>query len=189
MWLSEYKLVFLKLYLDITPDSQNTGIDVEGCKGSFIIFIKRRKIKMVGIIVTGHGNFATGLTSSVKLIAGMPDFYQTVDFVAEHSSNDLEANLTEAIEKLKDCEDGILIFTDLVGGSPFKISVELSMKREEKIIVISGTNLGMLIETSMSRNFMEDIGALAQMAVNTGKEQVIRYEFKERVVEEFEDGI
>jgi PTS system N-acetylgalactosamine-specific IIA component len=147
-------------------------------------------MKMVGIIVTGHGNFATGLTSSVKLIAGMPDFYQTVDFVSEHSVNDLTANLNEAIDKLKDCKDGILIFTDLVGGSPFKISVEISMKREEKIVVISGTNLGMLIETSMSRNFMEDVDALAQMAINTGKEQVMRYEFKERVVEDdFEDGI
>ncbi|HPW52924.1 MAG TPA: PTS galactosamine/N-acetylgalactosamine transporter subunit IIA [Erysipelotrichaceae bacterium] len=145
---------------------------------------------MIGIIVSGHGNFASGLTSSVKLIAGMPDDYQAVDFVQEHSVDDLVANLNAAIENLSNCKDGIIIFTDLVGGSPFKTSVEISMQRAEKIVVLSGTNLGMLIETSMARNFMEDIDALAQMAINTGQTQVMRYEFKERVVEEdFEDGI
>lgn len=145
---------------------------------------------MIGIIVTGHGNFASGLTSSVKLIAGMPENYEAVDFVQEHSVADLEANLVKAIDKLKDCEDGILIFTDLVGGSPFKTAVELSLKREEKIAVLSGTNLGMLMEISLSRSFIEDVDQLAQNAVNIGKEQVIRYEFK-RVVDtdDFEDGI
>ena len=56
---------------------------------------------MIGIVVTGHGNFATGLTSSVKLIAGMPECYQTVDFVQENSVDDLEANINEAISYFK----------------------------------------------------------------------------------------
>ena len=50
----------------------------------------------------------------------------------------------------------------------------------------------MLVEISMARTFMDDLDALAQMAVNTGQTQVMRYEFKERVVEDiddFEDGI
>jgi PTS system N-acetylgalactosamine-specific IIA component len=144
---------------------------------------------MVGIIVTGHGNFATGLTSSVKLIAGMPDFYQTVDFLQEHSTDDLSANLNKAIDNLKDCKEGILVFTDLVGGSPFKTAVEISVSREEKIVVLGGTNLGMLIEISMARSFIEDIEALTQMAINTGKDQVMRFEIKEKAADESDDGI
>lgn len=144
---------------------------------------------MIGIIVTGHGNFATGLTSSVKLIAGMPENYETVDFVQENSVDDLETNLNAAIDKLKGCKNGILIFTDLVGGSPFKSSVEISLKRKEKIVVLSGTNLGMLIETSMERSFIQDIDTLADMAVNTGKDQAMRFVLKARVEEEVEDGI
>ena len=144
---------------------------------------------MIGIIITGHGNFGTGLTSSVKLIAGMPECYETVDFIQEHSVDDLEANLNNAIDKLKECTDGIIIFTDLVGGSPFKTSVEISLKREEKIVVLCGTNLGMLIETSMGRNFITDVNTLADMAMGTGKDQVIRYEFAPRVEEDLSDGI
>lgn len=144
---------------------------------------------MIGIVITGHGNFGSGITSSVKLIAGMPEKYEVVDFVQEDSVEDLESKLNKAIDNLKDC-DGIIMFTDLVGGSPFKTSVEISMKRDEKIIVLGGTNLGMVIETSMARGFMEDAEALADMAVNTGKDQVIKYTYTERSEDTLDsDGI
>ena len=119
---------------------------------------------MIGIIVTGHGNFGSGLTSSLKLIAGEPTDYQYVDFLSEYSVEDLERELNKAIDALKDC-DGILVLSDLGGGSPFKTSVVLSMQHEN-------------MEMSMARNFVTDVKALADMAVNTGKDQVVRYVFQ-----------
>ena len=99
---------------------------------------------MIGIVVTGHGHFASGLTSSVELIGGKPEHYHAVDFVQEDSTDDLEKKLEAAFASLKDCTDGILVFTDLVGGSPFKVSVELAMKLQEqyKIVVLSMMDLG-----------------------------------------------
>ena len=58
---------------------------------------------MIGLIVTGHGNFATGLTSSLKLIAGEPKNYVAVDFLESYSVDDLERELTKALDELKDC--------------------------------------------------------------------------------------
>ena len=108
---------------------------------------------MIGVIVTGHGNFATGLTSSVKLIAGSPENYVPVDFTQDKSTDDLERELREAIDLLKASCSGILIFTDLVGGSPFKVSAELSVELKDSvpIAVLSGTNLGMLVEGRTGR--------------------------------------
>ncbi|MGB4985823.1 MAG: PTS galactosamine/N-acetylgalactosamine transporter subunit IIA [Erysipelotrichaceae bacterium] len=143
---------------------------------------------MIGMIVTGHGNFATGLTSSVKLIAGMPELYEMVDFVETDTTDDLKANLNKAVDNLSGCE-AIMVFSDLMGGSPFKTAVEVSMMRTENIKVLAGTNLGMLIEISMARQFIEDFDMLCDMAVNTGKDQVIKYTYVERVQEESEDGI
>ncbi len=143
---------------------------------------------MIGIIVTGHGNFATGLTSSVQLIAGNPEHYVAVDFLESNSSEDLANKINEAIDSLSDC-DGILIFSDLLGGSPFKTAVEIKMARKEKIEVLSGTNLGMIIESSMARNFIEDVTTLANSTVSTGKDQVYCYEFTARKADESEDGI
>lgn len=129
---------------------------------------------MIGIVVTGHGHFASGLTSSVELIGGKPEHYHAVDFVQEDSTDDLEKKLEVAFASLKDCTDGILVFTDLVGGSPFKVSVELAMKLQEqyKIVVLSGSNLGMIVEANLTRSFANDIDSLATQTIETVKHKV-----------------
>ena len=134
---------------------------------------------MIGLIVTGHGNFASGLTSSLKLIAGEPKNYVAVDF--------LERELTKALDELKDCE-GVLVLSDLGGGSPFKTAVMVGYPRGN-VEVVAGTNLPMLIEVNMGRQFVEELGMLTEMAMNTGKDQVVRYEFKPVQQEEPTDGI
>ncbi len=143
---------------------------------------------MIGIIVTGHGNFASGLTSAATLIGGKPENYEAVDFLEGEGVADLEKNLLTAIETLKEC-DSIIVFSDLVGGSPFKTAVECSMKVSKDVHVLGGTNLGMLVECSMTRNFVEDPMALIEQTLKTGKNQVIRYEFVERKAENPEEGI
>lgn len=143
---------------------------------------------MIGIILTGHGEFATGLASSVKLIAGSQNEFETVNFIQEDTTNDLELNLRNAINNLE--ADKIIIFSDLTGGSPFKTAVEVKMTIQDKTIeVIGGTNLGMLVEISMARNFIEGLEDLTLMAINAGKDQIVRYEYKERIEEKEEDGI
>lgn len=144
---------------------------------------------MIGIIVTGHGNFASGITSSLHLIAGEQENYRHVDFIQEFSVEDLERELNKAMDDLKDCE-GILVLSDLAGGSPFKTAVLCGFPRGN-VEVIGGTNLPMLIEMSMTRKFMPDMSVkdLAESAVTTGKDQVVRYEFKPVEQEISDDGI
>lgn len=142
---------------------------------------------MIGLLVTGHGHFGSGLTSSLDLIAGEQEAYKYVDFVQEYSVDDLSRELTKAMDELKDCE-GIIVLSDLPGGSPFKTAVEIGFPREN-VVVIGGTNLPMLVEISMARKFIEDIDSLTTMALNTGKDQVVRYEFKPIEQDIPEDGI
>lgn len=142
---------------------------------------------MIGLVVTGHGNFATGLTSSLKLIAGEPKNYVAVDFLESYSVEDLERELNKAFDELKDCE-GILVLSDLGGGSPFKTAVTIGFPKGN-VEVVAGTNLPMLIEVNMGRQFVEDLNMLTEMALNTGKDQVVRYEFKPVEQEIPEDGI
>lgn len=144
---------------------------------------------MIGLIVTGHGNFGTGLTSSLNLIAGEQEAYKAVDFIQEYSVEDLERELNKAMDELKDCE-GILVLSDLVGGSPFKTAVMVGYAREN-VRVVGGSNLPMIIEISMMRKFMSDLSVddLANTAVTTGKEQIVKYEFQAVEQTEAEDGI
>mgnify|MGYP003192164960 CR=1 FL=1 len=129
---------------------------------------------MIGLIVTGHGHFASGLTTSLNLIAGDAKEYVAVDF--------------EATDSLKDCE-GIIVLSDLAGGSPFKTAVEIGFPRGN-VEVIAGTNLGMLVEINLTRTFSEDVHALAESACNVGKDQVMRYVFQHiQQNDDLSDGI
>ena len=145
---------------------------------------------MIGIIITGHAKFASGLYSSLDLIAGTVENVYAVDFLEGQSVEDLEKNINEKISLLEsNGVKDILILSDLLGGSPFKTSVEIKMKSNLNIEVMAGTNLGMLIEVSMSKNFIEDLKDIVNMAINTGKDQVYNYVYTEKVEEEVSEGI
>lgn len=128
---------------------------------------------MIGLLITGHGNFATGITTSVNLIAGKQAAYESVDFLTHYSIVDLENELTKAMENLKDC-DGIIVMSDLGGGSPFKSSATIGRNYKD-VRVIGGANLPMVLETVIARSLENDIDALADVAVNAGKAQIVSF--------------
>lgn len=142
---------------------------------------------MIGLLVTGHAQFASGITSACQLICGELQDYEVVDFASTDSEEILKQNLNAAFDRLQHC-DGILVFTDLLGGSPFKTAVILSLERQN-IKVMAGTNLPTLIETNMMRASQTDVEETAKRALQTAKEQACIYEYIE--VEETcdEDGI
>ena len=128
---------------------------------------------MIGIIVAGHGNFATGITTSVNLIAGKQSNYESVDFLTHYSIVDLENELTKAFDNLNDC-DGVIVMSDLGGGSPFKSSATLGRNYKD-VRVIGGANLPMVLETLLARSLENDIDELAEIAVKAGKAQVVSF--------------
>ena len=144
---------------------------------------------MVGLLITGHGHFATGRGSSLRLITGNTENIEYVDFEADHSTETLAHNLNQAFDKLKDC-DGVLVLSDLAGGSPFKTAVECKFARpEQKIEVIAGSNLPMLIEGSMSMGIYDNPLDMAEALIPTGKDYIIRFELAEHNDDTEEDGI
>ena len=145
---------------------------------------------MLGLLVTGHGHFATGLNSSLELIAGAQPNVALVDFEADHSVETLKENLTKAFDALKEY-DGVLVLSDLPGGSPFKTAVELKYERlDQPIEVISGTNLPLLVASATMTAVFENPLDLAEAMIPEGKDSIIRFELAPFVQEEEdEDGI
>lgn len=144
---------------------------------------------MVGLLITGHGHFATGLESSLKLITGITKNIVYVDFEADHSIKDLAQNMNRAFDALRDC-DGVLVLADLAGGSPFKCAVECKFARlNQEIEVIAGSNLPMLLEASMRMGGFDSPLALAESLILAGRECIFRFVLKEHVDDVGEDGI
>lgn len=142
---------------------------------------------MIGLIITGHGHFATGMQSALRVIAGDQNDICYIDFEMNHSIEMLEQHFEEALQSLQHCE-GILILADLVGGSPFKTAALYAMK-EPAIEVIGGISLPMIIDLSLSRNIAGSLEELASQALQTGQENIIRFVKKAHEEQEEEGGI
>ncbi|MCP9334415.1 PTS sugar transporter subunit IIA [Lentilactobacillus hilgardii] len=104
----------------------------------------------IGIIITGHGNFATGIYSAVKLIIGPQESVESVDFSKEDTLTELSNNIDKAIADLNNTKK-IFIMCDIFGGSPFNVAVRKKMDYK-KIKIIYGVNLGFVIEFINRRN-------------------------------------
>ena len=129
------------------------------------------------IIITGHGNFGTGLKSSLDLIVGNFDFVKPVDFTEEKSPESLKEEINTLI---KESDKKVYIFTDLVGGTPFKISSELTLEHKN-VEVLCGTNLPMLVESAMTMSLGCDIDSelIKEAGINSIKPQVKKVIFDE----------
>lgn len=144
---------------------------------------------MIGIIVTGHGRFAEGITSSIEMIAGAQADYEAVNFLQEESVEDLELKLTAAYDKLSASCDGVILCCDLLGGSPFKSSVIMSVK-QENAAVVAGINLPSLLEMLFDRLNETSALALADAIIAKGSNALIKFSPAElRQQDNFEEGI
>ena len=133
------------------------------------------------IVLVGHGHFATGIYSSLQLIAGNQENVEAIDFVEGMSADELKQKILLAISN----EEEVLILSDLLGGSPFKVSSTMN--------VLSGLNLAMLMEAvfaRMAHSFDEVVNksvVAAQGGVVNGKELFSTDAEEEE--EDFESGI
>jgi mannose/fructose/sorbose-specific phosphotransferase system IIA component len=124
---------------------------------------------MIKIIVAAHCALAAELVNAVVAISGAhPNLY----FV-ERSSNSSSQHIYLTIETLlKDIidDDGVLILTDLLGGSPCNAAMQASMNL--KVEVISGVNLPMVLSAIMLSTTNTNLSELARKVLNKGQKSI-----------------
>jgi PTS system mannose-specific IIA component len=98
---------------------------------------------MIGVLITTHGNLGSELIKAAELIRGALKGIIHVSVDQAKGVEDLKREINTAIKKL-DQGRGVLILTDLFGGTPSNIS--LSFLKEGKVEVITGVNLPMLLK-------------------------------------------
>ncbi|GJM58352.1 PTS fructose transporter subunit IIA [uncultured Dubosiella sp.] len=119
---------------------------------------------MIGIIITGHGRFASGMKSALEVIAGECENVKTVDFEQGCSVQHFEEKMRETIERQHAVFGQVIICADLVGGTPFKSSVLLTLKNSN-VQVAGGTNLGLLLEVQAGAKTGSDAQHVLQNAL------------------------
>lgn len=122
---------------------------------------------MIGFIVTGHGQFAAGLASAVHMIAGDKPHFQAITF-EEEDADSFGPALAGAIEQMRAECDGVLVFADLLGGTPFNQAV-MAAQSQSNVEVIAGVNLPILIELYTRRKDNTSLEKLRDTALKIGK--------------------
>lgn len=118
------------------------------------------------IIVCTHGNTAMEMLKTVEMIMGKQENILPTYFVPGENTADLIRKYHMLIEQL-DCTNGVLIMVDLLGGSPFNAASQIALQND-KIEVITGVNIPMLLETLVSRN-SKTLQQLLETSITAGK--------------------
>ena len=100
---------------------------------------------MIGVLITTHGNLGNELIKAAQLIKGPLNDILHVSIDQTKDLEEIKKEIGNAIKKL-DKGRGVLILTDLFGGTPSNIS--LSFMKEGKVEVLTGVNLPMLLKLS-----------------------------------------
>lgn len=122
------------------------------------------------ILLTSHGSFCSGLLESYEMIAGYSSKIEKVSLTDEGIGN-YRQQLNEMLNRMTK-KDDVLIFCDMKGGTPFNESLNFYLKNEEKVRLVSGMNLPMLIETGMMLDNCKSIDELVSIAVTAGKNSI-----------------
>lgn len=129
---------------------------------------------MIGIILSGHGQFATGLYSSIKLIAGQQENFEAIDFEEGMSADVLSGKISDAIDKISSM-DHIVILTDIPGGTPFNESAKLSATKEN-VTVLAGVSAPVLLDSCFKRSLPVD--QFIKEIVQSGKDAMKVFKVK-----------
>src|SRR5438046_5021585 len=97
---------------------------------------------MIGVVVVTHGQLATELLNAAETIVGDLPRFAAVSIGWHEDTEDARAEIVQAIARLTQ-DDGVLILTDMFGGTPSHLAMTFVSDRVE---VIPGVNLPMLIK-------------------------------------------
>lgn len=130
------------------------------------------KQPMVGFVLTGHGDFATGVASALEMIAGPQELFEAVPF-HEGEETEFPVQLTAALEKASADGQGAVVFCDLLGGTPFNQAMILSSELGAGIEAVAGANLPMLLEVVAERTPASTVDEILAVALEAGKTGVV----------------
>ncbi len=98
---------------------------------------------MIGAIIITHGGLAASLLEAAELISGKVENIKTVSVKSSDATDSVRSFLTSAVKEVNRGK-GVVIFTDMFGGTPTNIA--LSVLELGKVEVITGVNLPIILK-------------------------------------------
>ncbi|PPB82252.1 PTS system mannose-specific IIA component [Albidovulum inexpectatum] len=104
---------------------------------------------MIGIVIVAHGGLAREYLAAVEHVVGKQEGIRAISIDADHDRAAKQAEIGAAANEV-DTGDGVVVVTDMFGGSPCNLSLGVCSGKNRQILY--GANLPMLIKLAKSRH-------------------------------------
>jgi PTS system mannose-specific IIA component len=117
---------------------------------------------MVGLVIVCHEDMGAELIRAAEMIVGRIEAVESVSVKQESAPETLRDRIQSAIKKV-DRKRGVMLFTDMFGGTPSNIALAFL---GDSVEVVSGVNLSMVIKFANHRDekTLQELAILAQDA-------------------------
>lgn len=120
---------------------------------------------MIGLLIVTHCDLGKEFLNAAEFIVGRIHNADVISITQSSDSKKVRKAIEKKVSEL-DSGEGVIILTDMFGGTPSNIS--LSFLNEEMVEVITGVNLPMVLAIVQNRNGIK-LGALAKKAQQAAK--------------------
>ena len=103
---------------------------------------------MIGIVIVAHGGLAREYLSAVEHVVGQQDGIRAITIAVDDDRAAKQAEICAAADAV-DTGDGVVVVTDMFGGSPSNLSLMACQPENRRILY--GANLPMLIKLAKCR--------------------------------------
>ncbi len=124
---------------------------------------------MIGIVVVSHGRLADALISSVQSLVGHLPRVSGVSIWPKDKEKEVKYKIEHKMGEVDDGE-GVVILTDILGGTSTNVS--LSLSRSEKVEIVTGVNMPMLLTLSSYRE-TKSLTEIGELVKESGRRSII----------------
>ncbi|MBD8066198.1 PTS sugar transporter subunit IIA [Devosia sp. PTR5] len=123
---------------------------------------------MIGLVLVTHGALADEFKLAMEHVVGPQEYIETIAIGPEDNAESRREDILAAIDRAEN-GDGVIILTDMFGGTPSNLAISVMQNR--KVDVIAGVNLPMLVKLGRVRGEL-DMAAAVNLAQEAGRKYI-----------------
>ena len=123
---------------------------------------------MIGLVLVTHGALAVEFKAALEHVVGPQDRVETVAIGPDDDMEERRNDILKCVDAVDD-GDGVVILTDMFGGTPSNLAISVMQIRE--VEVIAGVNLPLLVKLARVRPD-HDIKSAVKIAAEAGRKYI-----------------
>ena len=130
---------------------------------------RRRETEVIGALIVTHGKLAYELLNAAQKIENNIGVVEAVPLEWTDTVDEAREKIRQALERLS-AASGVIIFTDMFGGTPSNIS--LSFLEKDRVEIVTGVNLPMIVKFATMQQDATDLATLAHVISEKGSKAI-----------------